>query len=131
MSKDGEQNNQVRRLGMWGGLSRTSMNLSWNTTIDGKQYFVSINKEHRLEYSFDNVNPQVGGGYTAAIDKDMSKNKWVWDDIIKVFGHTTAREMYALALTIEKLNFPDEIGPAFYTMYDNQLQKVIADMIFG
>jgi hypothetical protein len=107
------------------------MKYSWNTTIEGIQYFVSINNEHRLEYSFDNVNPLVGSGCTTVINTDISKNKWLWDDIIKVFGCKTARDIYALALTVEKLTFFNVKDPAFYLAYDEQLQKLIADNIFG
>lgn len=107
------------------------MKFSWNTTIEGVQYFVSLNPENKLEYSFDNVNPLVGGGHTTIIDTDISKNKWVWDDIIKVFGLENAENMYALALTLEKFNSPNMKDPAFYMAYDEQLHKVIADKILG
>jgi hypothetical protein len=107
------------------------MDISWNNTIEGKQYFVSVNDHNKLEYSFDNVNPWVGSGCTFEISPNLNDNSWVWEDIKRVFGIEKTQMIYALALTLDIVRVDDlkKRSSVFYEIYNQQLEVVKAKNI--
>ena len=108
------------------------METSWNKTVDGKQYFISINSNCKLEYSFDNVNPLVAGGWTFELVSDLNQEKWIWEEIAKIFGLETARMAYALVLTLDKSDKKDVESKSFkfYEFYQSNFNQVTEKKMF-
>jgi hypothetical protein len=106
---------------------------SWNATVDGRQYFVAVNARHRLEYSFDNVNPLVGGGFTVEVTADLADPSMPWQDIVSVFGTDDARMMLALAAALPHVGPADVENrtAAFYEEYGKRLRDAEEKDVFG
>lgn len=100
------------------------MKTAWNNTIEGKQYFVTVNDRHRLEYSFENVNPLVGGGFTRELTADLADPSIPWQELVSVFGNHDARMMFALAAALLHVGSADieNRTAAFYEEYGKRLR---------
>jgi hypothetical protein len=110
-----------------------NLEISWNNTIEGKQYFVSINNENKLEYCFDDVNPLVGNGKTFELLADLKQEKWMWEELEKIFGIDNVRQIYALVFTLREVSSNDikNRSAKFYAAYQKKLEQVLDKRIFG
>lgn len=80
------------------------METVWNTTSEGVQYFVRLDRDTgRLEYTRDPVSELVGGGYSEMIDAASFEKKDFRMHILKLFGIDALEEMQATARTMGSL----------------------------